>query len=133
MSVQDSKTKLAREVARGLREGDGCLPEADASVNNASRAVIQAMHNEHGQAWLGKINLHGDERHGGHPVICKWDGGLVYNFGAEFVLSYFDAELQRLIQERDDAPYTSVAADVPRVNAIMARIKSLGGVLLIWT
>ena len=85
MSVTEAKTNLARQVVRSMRDGDGCMLESDTDVNDASRDVIETMQAEHGQAWLGKINLYGKERHGNHPFMWQWDGGMVYNFGADFV------------------------------------------------
>src|SRR5271157_5883921 len=78
--------RLALEVERGLREGDGCLPEADNSINNASRRLVQAVQDAGGEAWLGKINLYAEDRAPvGTPVLWRWDGSLVCNFAAAFV------------------------------------------------
>jgi hypothetical protein len=132
-TLSQARDALSLELQRGYIEGDGCLPEADTDINNASRRVIEAMAEENGEAWLGKFNLHGDERHGAVPVIWKWDGGLVYNFGCDFVAPKFDEALEKLLRERDDAEYTTTAADVVRLRAIFERIAAIGGISLIWT
>jgi len=133
-TLAEAKRALLREVRRGLRESDGSLPEADDDINDASRVVVEFMAKENdGEAWLGQINLYGNDRHGGAPVMWRWDGAPVYNFGASFVSPQHDAELERLIRERDDAPYTSVQADAERVDAILARLEEIGGVSLHWT
>lgn len=132
-AVSQARSKLSRELRRGLLEGEGCLPEADTAINAASRGVVSAMREEHGEAWLGKINLHGDERHGAVPVMWKWDGELVYNFGCAFVAPKYDEELAKLIRERDDAPYTGTAPDAVRVEAIFERVYAIGGIYLNWT
>jgi hypothetical protein len=130
-TLAEAKRALAQELVRGLKEGDGWLPEADDDINDASRAVVQFMATEHGHAWLGEINLEGDARR--LPIMWQWDGTPVHNFGASFVCPQQDAELERLIRERHDAPYTGTKEDATRVDAIRARLKAIGGVHLHWT
>ena len=36
-AIKDAETTLTSEFIRALREGDGCLPEADSELNDASR------------------------------------------------------------------------------------------------
>jgi hypothetical protein len=131
MSVKKTHAELSLAVARSARDNDGWPSEANETINNASRAVVLAMFADHGAAWLGKINRARDERSG--APVWAWDGGLVYNFAADFVVPAFDAELARLILEREAAVYTSVADDAPRVYAILERVKAIGGLLLFWT
>lgn len=131
--LDQARAELAREAARSAREGGGLPTEADDAVNNASRRVVDAVHAAHGQAWLGQINLYGEDRGMADRVLRRWDESPVLNFEAAFVVPGYDDELVRLIIERDVAPYTSMAADVPRVDAITQRIAELGGALLIWT
>ena len=90
------------------------------------------MQQDHGQAWLGKINLYSDDDR--QRILWQYElGETVYNFGAAFVLPYYDAELERLIRERDQAPYTGARDDRVRVDAIMERIYAVGGVHLFWS
>jgi len=131
--TQAAKRAVTVAFMKSVYEGDGWPVEADRDLNDANRALIAAMADERGECWLGKINLYGEERHGKAPVLWKWDGDLVYNFGCAFVVPAYDADLERLIRERDDAPYTGVAGDSVRVEAIMARIAALGGHNLLWT
>lgn len=132
VNIEEARKALGRELARSLREGGGCTVEADRRLNDASRALVASVAAECGEAWLGEINLYGAERHGGHPVMWKWDGCTVLNFSCAFVAPRYDAELVRLIRERDDAPW-SASADVARVDAIRARVAEIGGLDLIWT
>ena len=44
-----------------------------------------------------------------------------------------DAEVEILLVERESAPYVSTAVDRVRVDAILARVRALGGALLVWT
>jgi hypothetical protein len=133
MNLDEARRDLTKKVVQSAREHEGWPGEADERVNNANRRVVAAMAEAHGEAWLGKINLYGNERHGGHPVMWKWDGGTVYNFDAAFVVPAFDEELVRLVKERDDAEYTGTKDDAVRVEAIMQRITDIGGVHLFWT
>lgn len=130
MTTKDAKTHLANLVVQALKEND-CLPEASPEINDASRAVIEAMREEFGSAWLGNVNLYTPEDH--KRVVWKHDGGLVHNFEAAFVMPTYDPETERLIRERAAAPYTGTAEDAPRIEAIHQRILLLGGVILYWT
>ena len=129
-TLAEARRALLKEVRRGMKEGGGSLPEVDDDINDASRAVVRFMAAEHGEAWLGDIN---GDRHDGAPIMWRWDGSPVYNFGAAFVCPTHDAELERLIRERDDAPYTTTVADAERVDAILARLEEVGGIHLYWT
>lgn len=133
MVLKQAVRDHTNEFVRSMREGDGWPTEADDTLNDSCRNLIAAMAEEHGGCWLGKINLYDDERHGGAPVLWKWDGEMVYNFGCAFVVPQHDAELERLICERDNAEYTTATADVARIDAIFKRLAVLGGQHLFWT
>jgi len=132
IAVETAEKRLTDAVREGLRAGDGSLPESYTPVNSASRAMVCAMQQDHGQAWLGKINLYSDDDR--QHILWQYEPGkTVYNFGAAFVLPCYDAELERLIRERDAAPYTGTRDDRKRVDAIVQRIGALGGVHLLWS
>ncbi len=122
------RRRLCELTVEHIREG---YPESVTELNDASRRVVAAMKEEHGKAFLGHINLYEDTR--GKPCIWEWDGGLVYNFGASFVAPVHDAELERLILERDAAQYTGTKDDAKRLLAISERLAVIGGVHLIWS
>jgi len=133
MGTKEAKEKLTKLVVPHYIR-DGCLPEADGEINDASREVVAAMARDHGgECWLGNVNLH--KRYRGEPedVMWKWDGGLVCNFEAAFVVPRHDAELERLILERADAEYTGTRDDAKRIDTIFERIQALGGEHLHWT
>jgi hypothetical protein len=48
------------------------------------------------------------------------------------VLPAYDAELERMIVERDRTPYTGTGDDSKLVGAIFERIEQLGGHGLFW-
>lgn len=133
MSVQDAKKDLTNKVVPYLVE-DGCLPEADEGINGASRTLIRAMHKEHGEAWLGNVNLH--KRYKGEEEAAMWKYNAedaIYTFGAAFVAPRYDAELVRLIDERFDAPYMGTKEDYERIEKIYTRLAEIGGENLHWT
>jgi len=122
---------LANEVARAIREGDGCIPEADSALNDASRAAIAELRDRHGVAWLGDVNA----REGGR-VLWEWDGSLVGNFGADFVVPAFDNDLATLLVEYRARNWQSIADRdwiAARIVAIFDRVRELGGVVLVWS
>ena len=132
MGLDDARKDHHANFIRSVREGGGWPVEADEYLNNSCRRLVQAMHDQHGECWLGKVNLYDKERHGAVPVLWKWDGSLVRNFSCAFVVPTYDETLERLIRERDDAPYTTTAADAVRVGEIIERITALGGEHLYW-
>jgi len=134
--VEDADKQLVSAMVASAREHDGWPGEADSTINNASRSLIAAMLETHGRAFLGNINLDGKARqkNGGTIEGVVWehfDGVLVYNFGADFVLPADDAELRRLIWERD-ADYRP-AEESNRIATIIDRAHAAGGKLLFWT
>jgi hypothetical protein len=132
-ALREANHALTREFFRSVREGDGCPLEADDAVNDASRAVVAAMRDELGAAWIGRVNRSREERENpDHPVIWEYEGGMVYNFGADFVVPAFDAELVRLIVEYNSGPWHA-ATKAKQVQAVTDRVRSLGGVTLVWT
>lgn len=133
MRLAEAVEHHSKTFIEAIREGDGYSPpEAHEGLNQANRTLILAMHEELGQAWLGKINLHSDEDR--RRIMWQYDPAEpIYNFGASFVVPMCDAELERLIRERDQAPYEGTKKDYERVETIMARITELGGHHLVWS
>ena len=132
IAVETAEKRLTDAVCKGLRLGDGCLPECYTPVNDASRAMVHAMLQDHGQAWLGKINLHSDDDR--RRIMWQHEPDeTIFTFGAAFVLPCYDAELERLIRERDEAPYTGTRDDAKRIDPILQRIVAIGGVHLSWS
>jgi len=142
-TLADATRQLTARLFESTRRGGGYHPEeADSVLNEAGRKVIETMAAANGgECWLGRVNLHKglpENDDGPHEPLhwqtplWKWTGKPVCNFGASFVVPRHDAELERLIRERDAAPYTTTAADYERVTVIHERLDAVGGVRLHW-
>ena len=123
-TIKDLKTEsIIREKAIY-----GTLEE-DFKINDISRAIIRRYKTQ-GEAWLGNINLYEETR--GKPVIWQYTKGIIYNFGASFVVPCYDAQLEKLIIDRDKTPYTGTTQDRALLEKIYDRIEELKGTHLSW-
>jgi hypothetical protein len=105
--------------------------EADQDLNDVTREKIAAYAREHGGAWLGNVNLYKETID--KPIMVEYhDDMMVYNFQYHFVIPAYDAELERLIKERHETPYTGTAQDGELLDVIFARLDELGGETLNW-
>lgn len=127
----ESLKELSEKTSAYLIENEG-TSEFDMSINDISREVIAAMKAEYGTCFLGKVNLYGEERKKEYKLV-EYTGQMVYNFEYGFCLPCYDAELERMINERDKAEYTGTSDDSKRVSAIVDRIYSLNGKNLFWS
>ncbi len=121
MSVKDASDRLGRELERAHRQGHIGVPEADTRINDASRDIVSEMAKESGEVWLALVN----PRSGQEPV-WKWDGGTVFNFGADMAFPRDDEEMRKLLASFRDAP------NVHSIAAIHNRLDAIGGKLLLW-
>lgn len=131
MSVQETKKKATRAFFQSLRDNDGLTPlEADDRLNDAQRDLIDAMVEANGVAYLGDCDPPKNE-----PVkFSEYTGeGIVYNFGASFVVPVDDQQLKELLHERVNTPYTGTKQDYKFVEAIHDRIREIGGYVLTWS
>lgn len=135
MTVKDALADIGKSIRLGYHQMEAGYPE-DNHLNDQQRSLIEAMRDEYGTAWLGIVNRDrnatGHLQKGNGSPIWEWDGRLVYNFGASFVLPQFDAELERLMLEREAASYTGPSADYERIKAIYSRLGAVGGHPLLW-
>ena len=130
--ICDTRESQLNQVARSIREGDGCPVEADEKLNAANRALVGAMWDEHGgRIFCGRFNGRGDTKAGVWPA----ESASLYNFEADFVLpaGVGVEEVRQAIRDREEAPYTGTADDYPRVKRIQDAIDRAGGHLLIWS
>lgn len=124
--------ELSTMTTNYLVHHGGWTTEFDKSINDISRAKIKAMNNEHGQCFLGKVNLYDDER-GKDYKLTEYKGQKIYNFDYAFCIPCHDSQLEEMITERDREPYTGSKNDSKRIDQIMNRIEELGGHNLVWS
>lgn len=117
---------LTDTFIQSVQEGGGSPVEADSNLNDASRNVIRTMHEACGSVWLGRINIYKYDQN--LPVIRKWDEGLVYNFGADFVIPQFDEALEKHLRD-----WNEKGASAQLYDTIYDRVAELGGKMLHWS
>lgn len=128
MTVAELDKMAARILCDDLREW-GSVREDNDDINVVSLQVVQAMMREHGEAHLWQPNPWKTQ-----PVHkeVQPDDELA-GYGYSMVTPKYDAELERLIRVRLDAPYTGTVGDKPLVDAIFNRMEAIGGISLIWS
>jgi hypothetical protein len=129
--LAEVKAEILACIVRGEHEMEAGFPYEN-PLNDLQRKLIETFCAERGEAWIGNVNLYGEDRHNDRPILRRWNGELVRNFEAHFVVPCYDVQLEHLIRERDRAPYTGVAEDHARITQIYERIRQLGGELLLW-
>lgn len=112
---------------------NGGASEFDLSINDISRARIQAFRRERGICFLAKINLWDKDRNNPDYRFTLYTGQHVCNFEFDLVLSVEDETLRKLIVEhnRPHGPLDSHAA-WQRIQQITARMLEIGGINLTW-
>lgn len=112
------------------------LNEADDTQNSRNRAMIAAYREEHGSAYIGKIN-HYETRaaivSGEQSVYTEYTGQKVYNFGCDFCIAAPDEVLEQLIREWNTPDAALGSGAMKRVESITQRIEEIGGIQFIWT
>lgn len=127
MTIAEAKAEVLQSIRDGEHEMEAGYPYEN-PLNDRQRQVIAAYQEEKGECWLGELNSPKPD----DPRLWKWDGTLVLNFGASFVVPCFDQELDDLIAEwRRGSMQTSRGA-YENVKTIYARVEELGGTALIW-
>ena len=106
------------------------LHEADDEYNDFNRKIISAFKKLHPRACKGSVNFYGDTRQdlleAKVLALTEYDGGMVYNFGCDFIVPEFDERLNELIKA------WNLENKVAKVEEILDRVKHLGGLNLIW-
>lgn len=132
MSLEELKQEAMNYYLRHRMNGGAS--EFDMSVNDISCATIHVFHQQHGQCYLGKVNLYEKEWAKPDFQFTAYEGQKIYNFGCDFVLPCLDEELRLLIIEHNRPKHTFDNAHTwNSVERIFARIEELGGVSLTWS
>ena len=130
MTLETAAKQLSKTIE--MAEHDGCLPESHTPINDASRALIQAMFDAHGPE-IGVGDFNPRQGFNPHRAADRADASLWHNFGIDFITPAWDATLREMLLERLMGPYRGVAADSIALDLIMERIDNLGGYTLVWT
>ncbi len=123
--LSDLQQEEARCFFRELSSGERVFEyptEFDQSLKELSRKKIACFLQEHGHAWLGRINAGFEEG----PILREHLGEIVYNFDANFIVPLCDGDLVALIERWRSK------IDIKALDAIHHRIKQLGGYHLHW-
>lgn len=110
-----------------IRQCGGLLniKEADENQNTISRCKIRAFKNKFGKCFLGKIN-----RRENKPVLREYRRGKIYNFDCDFVIPEYDTELEKMIKEYNNKPYSrELIKDIERIHN---KIAELNGLIILW-
>ena len=102
---------------------NGNLTEANDGWNGIQQEKINAILNDCGSAFLGKINMYNPD----DSKYTEYTGQTVYNFSCDFVIPNKDKELLLLIDEWNKTGKTDT------LDKIFDRVNVLGGTNLIWT
>jgi len=129
VTIKQAANLIGESLKAGHHHMEAGYPTVN-PLNERSGLLVEAYRNEHGEAWLGKINLYENDR--GKPVMWQWDGSPVSAFVAVFVAPRYDAELVQMVTERDAAPYTGTRDDSVLVDRIFERLDAIGARSLIW-
>lgn len=120
-----------------IRTGGYDAPrEADDTYNDLNRAQIAAYRAEHGAAYVGRINHYGTERQhiisGEQSPIEEYAGDTVYNWGCDFCIPAYDAELANMIRRWNSPNAALEAGAMKTIAAITNRVEQLGGIQFLW-
>lgn len=131
MSIEQLE-KLTYEYIRRNRPYGGTSERAP-SINDISRALIEAIRREKGTCFLSKINLTGKERDNSDYHFTPYVGQTIYNFDYTLALPQEDEALRQLIIEHNRAhmPYDSKSA-FERIQRISDRVDEIGAFRLLW-
>ena len=132
MTVAEAKAAHLAEFIRSVRESNWYGPvEADDDLNDSCRELVTAIA-ESGPVMLGIIN---GRKERGVPWCWLWESSNeLYNFGADFVIpGRGHSKLRRMLQAREDGPYTGTKDDGVEIDAIIDYIEAAGGHLLTWS
>lgn len=125
-------TEITMRENELLRAYRGNIPEASDDWNNLQREKIAAVFEMSGKAYIGKVNLYGDEREvlSGDAVFVEYSGEIVYNFDADFIVPAADSVLAEMIVQwnTEGLPKT-----LNLIGKITNRIDEIGGINLMWS
>jgi hypothetical protein len=126
---QPTLKECRQKTAEYLIANDGLTSEFDMSINDISMEKIKAMKRECGTCFLGKINLYDGDSY----KLVEYTGQKIHAFEYCFCLPCYDEQIEKMIDERNKAPYTDTTHDGKRIKLIVDRIQQLNGHHLLWS
>jgi hypothetical protein len=109
---------------------NGGTSEFDTSINDISRAKIEAMKKEFGDCWLFKINRYSEDE--GTPFMVRYEGQKIYNFEYCAIVPCYDKELEDLLIDYSKDSGFKSGTIMKKIEIIEDKLYSLKGVYLIW-
>jgi len=94
---------------------------SDEDVNESMRGILRAFTEAYPESYLGRVNLRG------RPAMWPARESEWLNFDSDFIVPKYNAELEKLINDRELEEYTGTAKDAKLVRAIFAKVADLGG------
>ena len=130
--MSDKITEITERENKLFNSYNGNIPEATEDWNNLQREKIAAICENHGKAYIGKINYYGEIRKNltEDTMFIEYTGQMVYNFEADFVVPVLDAKLAEMIVKWNDKIQ---AHSANLVKSIFKRIDKIGGINLTWS
>lgn len=131
--TQPTLKELLKATNNYLRLYNGEPTEFDMSINDISIDIPRAMLKEYGQCWIGNINIQDKSELPYKLTKYNHTETALYTFGYAFVIPAYDAELERMINDRAmyTEPYNGTK-DMKKIVAITNRIDELNGIMLVW-
>lgn len=129
-SIKLALVKKKQNVYIAASGGILGLRESDETNNDMNREIIEAVKLRYGKAFLGSVNLYGEQRErvasGEESPLEEYGRQKLYNFCADFVVPNDDMELAAMIRRWNGGGESEL------VGRIVNRVQELGGVNLIW-
>ena len=129
----DKFQELELEIFRGaIACGEYGPSEKDIYLNAITQEkCFHYAKNLGGKCWLGRVNRYDKES---EKILWLHDieEHHLYNFGATFAIPAYDDSLFKLIESRENRPWTSTKNDYPLVKEIFKKVHELGGIMLNW-
>jgi hypothetical protein len=125
MNLKESIQNHNQVFIRSVRMSDSFCPcEADDDLNESAIQVIEAMKQEHGEAWIIAPNT---------GKYFKAADDNIYIFCGCYVVPKYDDGLNQLVQDRLEADYTGTKDDSERVARIQLAVEEIGGASICWS
>jgi hypothetical protein len=130
--MTENLTELIKRENALFQSCGGRIPEANSELNDLQRAKISAVRDRYGKAYIGCVNHYGDERVAltADTVFTEYNGQMVYNFGADYIVPVADRELAEMIVLWNGDGATKLPYLIKRITD---RIETIGGHNLLWS